>query len=129
MLQLIRFPEYLDTTPGRFVFDGAHVCYSLELPWKDNQRNISCIPKGVYPIEITYSPRFRTMLPEIRNVKNRSGIRIHSANLTSELEGCIAPGAKLQFDTDTIRTVESRWAIKVITTLLKTGRVTTIEII
>jgi hypothetical protein len=32
--------------------------------------------------------------PEILNVKGFSGIRIHPANLASQLEGCIAPGKK-----------------------------------
>lgn len=65
---------------------------TLELPWKNNQKNISCIPKGTYKVITTYSNRFKKNLWEVLNVPNRSGIRIHAANFAYQLEGCIALG-------------------------------------
>lgn len=65
---------------------------TLELPWKNNQRSISCIPKGTYKVTTTYSNRFKKNLWEVLNVPGRSGIRIHAANYASQLEGCIALG-------------------------------------
>lgn len=70
-------------------------CVTLELPYKDNQRNISCIPVGVYPCRWTLSYRMNTMTYEVTQVPNRSGIRIHSANYFSQLLGCIALGTTL----------------------------------
>lgn len=70
-------------------------CRTLELPEKNNQPNISCIPKGVYNVAWTYSFKFLKKTYEIQNVKARSGIRIHSANYFYELLGCIALGSNL----------------------------------
>lgn len=71
-------------------------CFTLELPWKNNAKNISCIPKGTYKCRYTFSPRFLKYTYEVLNVPNRSGIRIHSANFVSQLNGCIALGSSLQ---------------------------------
>jgi len=80
-----------DCTLGKMYF-GENVVETLELPWKDNLPKVSCIPDGEYEVEKTYSPSFKKQLWLIKNVPNRSGIRIHSANYVSELLGCIAPG-------------------------------------
>lgn len=74
------------------------ICKTLELGWHDNQKNISCIPMGKYLCKWTKSPAmslkhgypFRTY--EVQDVPDREGIRIHTANLFSELLGCIALG-------------------------------------
>lgn len=67
-------------------------CHTLELPWKDNRRGVSCIPDGLYDMALTMSPRFGTRLWEVLDVPNRSGIRIHAANYVHQLKGCIALG-------------------------------------
>ena len=82
-------------TLGRFWFEGE-VVYTLELPWKENPSNISCIPVGEYEVELTYSPAFKKMLWLIKDVPDREGIRIHTANYVRELRGCIAPGLNKQ---------------------------------
>lgn len=68
----------------------ATVC-TLELPWQDNARGASCIPAGTYVARYTRSPKFGTRLLELFGVPGRSAIRVHAANHTSELQGCIAP--------------------------------------
>lgn len=78
-------------TLGKLYF-ADEVVETLELPWKDNQPKISCIPEGTYDVERTYSPAFKKDLWLVKNVPGRSGIRIHTANYVSELLGCIAPG-------------------------------------
>ena len=47
------------------------------------------IPEGTYPIEWTWSPKFKKPLPEILNVPDRSGIRIHRGTLPEHSKGCI----------------------------------------
>lgn len=59
---------------------------SLKIPGK------TAIPRGIYECVITYSPKFKRMLPLLQNVKGYSGIRIHSGNTASETEGCLLPG-------------------------------------
>lgn len=76
------------------------IFYTLELPWRDNIRNISCIPAGVYECRFSMSARFKRPMYLVSGVNHRDGIRIHSANyagdvdqgLKSNLSGCIALG-------------------------------------
>lgn len=81
-------------TFGRFRV-GVYHCFSVELPDRGNKPNISCIPVGVYKCVWTYSPRFKRHMYLLEGVPERSGVRIHSANLARQLNGCIALGLKL----------------------------------
>lgn len=67
-------------------------CKTLERGWLNNQKNISCIPTGTYLCKYTWSPKFLKGTYEIQNVKNRSGIRIHSGNYFFDINGCILLG-------------------------------------
>lgn len=71
-------------------------CFTLELAWKDNKSNISAIPKGTYTCKYTYSSRFKKKTYEILNVPNRSGIRIHSGNYHTQINGCILLGLAIK---------------------------------
>jgi hypothetical protein len=82
------------TVNGKEIF----VCRTLELSWKDNQNDISCIPTGEYVCRWTLSPRLSQLKGkdvytyEILDVPNRTGVRIHSANYFYQLKGCVALG-------------------------------------
>lgn len=93
---LKRIEDNGSQTLGEFIFktnEGKEIIlYSMELSWKDNQRNISCIPKGTYKVVTTMSTRFKKDMWLLLNVPNRDGIRIHSANYARQLNGCIALG-------------------------------------
>ena len=70
-------------------------CVCLELPWLNNQRNISCIPNGKYPVMKFNTPTHpHTFL--IENVPNRDGILIHLGNFVTgqqiDTKGCQLPG-------------------------------------
>ena len=83
-------------TFGLVSFDGLRM-KSLELPWRNNMRKLSCIPTGDYKCQIVNSPRFGRVYGVLA-VSGRSSILIHSANLAgdrikgfdTQLEGCIA---------------------------------------
>ena len=47
------------------------------------------IPCGTYPIAVTWSPRFKRMLPILLNVSGRSGIRVHRGTKPEHSRGCI----------------------------------------
>jgi len=66
--------------------------YTVELPWRGNRRNESCIPPGIYRAQRHDSPKFGTTY-WIRDVPDRSEILVHAANSQSDLDGCIGPGA------------------------------------
>lgn len=84
-------------TLGRLSF-GATVLHALELPWRDNRRQRSCIPPGLYRCALVKSPRFG-LVYGVQDVPERSHVLIHAANLAgdvdlgwqSQLQGCIAP--------------------------------------
>jgi hypothetical protein len=93
-LELVR-SYYPSGTNGDIYAGGALVCHSIELPWKDNRHQVSCIPEGSYAIGRRFSPRFGWHL-EVKGVAKRSGILIHPANdALHELKGCIAPVSQL----------------------------------
>jgi hypothetical protein len=69
-------------------------CPTLELPWNDNKRNISCVPFGIYDIHLEYSNAFDEDLWELKGVEGRSEVKIHVANYVTQLRGCIAPGLR-----------------------------------
>ena len=78
-------------TDGLIFFKGILLCRSIELRWANNERNVSCVPEGVYPVAIIQHPKFGECL-QVNGVKGRSGILVHVANdAQKELRGCIAP--------------------------------------
>ncbi|OUD29787.1 hypothetical protein OC66_08315 [Flavobacterium psychrophilum] len=84
-----------DGTNGILECEGKFIGYTIELPWRNNEKRVSCIPEGKYFIKKRYSKKFQWHL-EIINVKNRSLILFHPANnALQELNGCIAPVTKL----------------------------------
>ncbi len=52
----------------------------------------TAIPRGIYEVQITYSPKFKRMLPILRDVEGFIGIRIHPGNTASDSLGCLLPG-------------------------------------
>jgi hypothetical protein len=81
---------------------GATQVFTLELPWRDNRRQVSCVPVGTYDCRLVRSPRFGNVY-KLLAVPGRSDVLIHPANLagdaalgwTTELQGCIAPCMRL----------------------------------
>lgn len=82
---------FKEGTNGTLFSTDLFICYTIELPWANNKRNISCIPEGVYEIIPRFSKRFHHHLI-LKNVKGRSYILFHPANdAKRDLQGCIAP--------------------------------------
>lgn len=89
-----RFSDDGKQTLGNLSIEGAEFnCATIELPYKDNQRRISCIPKGRYTVVKRVSPKYGNHF-HITNVPNRDWVLIHSANFSSQLLGCISVGEK-----------------------------------
>ena len=98
--------EYIDIeklTLAQFSkLDNIFNCFTIELDWKNNQRNISCIPKGIYTVSEYTSKKFKETII-INNVPNRSGILIHAANRSMiDLQGCIAPVSRIEIDNEVV---------------------------
>ncbi len=82
---------YLRDNEGTLLFE----CVTLELPWLDNKRRISCIPSGKYPARFRSaeeSPSRNYDHVHIYNVTNRSYILVHSGNYNWHVQGCVLVG-------------------------------------
>jgi hypothetical protein len=92
--------------------DIVFQCFTLELPWKNNQQYVSAIPEGVYDVVKRYSAKYGNHL-HILNVPNRDLVLIHEANFVRNLLGCIAVGEKrLDIDKDGLTDVTNSVATK-----------------
>ena len=94
MVLVLKRTYFPKGTQGVLEWKGTLVCYTIELPWLNNQRRISCIPEGEYLLEQRFSTKFGWHL-HLMNVPGRDLILIHPANdAKKELLGCIAPVSK-----------------------------------
>jgi hypothetical protein len=115
LLRVSRFEESADGAAaiGRWWTDRSYRAFTLE----DRVREMlgfpverwkipgeTAIPVGKYPVTVDKSERFSLRASEkfgrpiqvwtihVLDVPGYSGIRVHGANRSKELEGCIAPG-------------------------------------
>lgn len=68
------------------------------------------IPKGVYPIEYTWSPKFNRLLPLLK-VPHRKGLRIHAGNSAADTKGCILLGLQVRSQGNEFFLTDSRKAV------------------
>lgn len=97
---LIRTQYASDYTQGiLLVFDAEQnlrfQCCTLELPWRNNLRQVSCIPEGTYQVVRRTSPKFKDHY-HLLQVPGREFILIHPGNYTSQIMGCILPGREFK---------------------------------
>ncbi|HEY2347563.1 MAG TPA: DUF5675 family protein [Puia sp.] len=113
-LELIR-TYYPNGTNGKILYRDRLMMYSIELPWKENQTGVSCIPEGRYELIKRWSLKFGRHL-QIMNVSGRECILIHPANeALRELKGCIAPVGLI---TGVGKGLRSRLALETLTNLV-----------
>lgn len=83
-----------DATTGFFLWNDRAVAVTLELPWRNNEKKVSCIPEGLYLCERV---RNRTTTGGMKiddtyivaNVKDRDGVLLHAGNTVKDSNGCI----------------------------------------
>jgi len=90
------------STYGNIIDKTAGMIFALtiELPWKENQPNISCIPAGKYTCCRCWYNKGKYETFQIMNVSNRTNIKFHIANKTgrkkrkikTDLLGCVGIG-------------------------------------
>ena len=72
-LTLKRINSSRECVLGVLELDDKEICKTLELPWRDNQKGISCIPAGEYKLSPYPSSRFGEVYI-VNDVPNRTGI-------------------------------------------------------
>jgi len=85
-------------TIGRLYIDGEYFCDTIE----DRVRKLekasdkvygqTAIPAGTYEVKMTYSNKYKKIMPQIMNVPYFEGIRIHAGNTAEDSLGCILLG-------------------------------------
>lgn len=94
-LKLNRIFLSSSATIGELWANNTHLCDTLEDRVRPEGEKIygkTAIPEGTYEMVLSYSPRFKKILPEILNVPNFTGIRIHCGNSSANSSGCILVG-------------------------------------
>ena len=100
-LLLIRDTFSKESTIGELFINGERICDTLENSWQDNQRNISCIPEGVYPVRLrlpreSASRDYLHLL--VQEVPYRDWILFHRGNTAKDTSGCILVGLGTEQD-------------------------------
>lgn len=92
-------------TIGKLSINGKSICDTLEDTDRGLTQDMSAdaikakkvygktaIPTGTYEVTMSYSNRFKKVMPLLLDVKGFEGIRIHSGNIPEDTEGCILCG-------------------------------------
>jgi hypothetical protein len=100
-LLLIRDTFTEESTIGELFLDGERICDTLERPYFNNQRNISCIPEGNYKVRLrlareSASRDYLHLL--VQDVPDRDWILFHRGNYPKDTSGCILVGLGSQQD-------------------------------
>lgn len=104
-IQVNRIARKEGYTIGRMSLNGVYFCDTLE----DTDRGLNAtmsldeilakkvkaqtaIPTGKYDVILTFSPRFKRVLPLLLNVPGYQYIRVHNGNRPDSTEGCLLVG-------------------------------------
>lgn len=92
-------------TIGKLFLDEKYFCDALEDPVRDLNKDgdlqdqgegkiygNTAIPYGRYRVILTWSEKFKRILPEVLNVNHFTAIRIHAGNSPGDTLGCILVG-------------------------------------
>jgi len=79
---------------GKLYLNAEFYGHTLELAWKENQKRISCIPKGVYEVKKrhTEKSKYKYEHLHILDVPDRELILMHIGNYPKNSKGCILLG-------------------------------------
>ena len=100
-LLLIRDTFTKESTIGKLFINGESFCDTLENPYINNERNISCIPEGQYKVRLRLPRESATrdyLHLLVQDVPNRSYILFHIGNTAKDTSGCILVGNGRQQD-------------------------------
>lgn len=99
-LKIVRDTFTDKSTIGSLYIDDVFVCYTLEDVVREDGVKIygeTAIPDGIYSVTLSWSNRFKRVLPLIYNQPDLSvqsggvrfdGIRIHNGNTDKDTHGC-----------------------------------------
>lgn len=90
-LTIDRKRPYSKSIGGDMLVNGEFLCYTLELAWFWNTKNISCVPPGAYSGFLRYDKPDGWRI-QLIGVPGRGGIQIHVGNYPRHIKGCVLVG-------------------------------------
>jgi hypothetical protein len=94
-LLIVRETYTDESVIGKLYLNGEFVSYTLELSWRNNEKSISCVPRGVYDCKIRLAKNSASRNYDhliLEDVPNRSYILFHRGNSAKDSKGCILTG-------------------------------------
>ena len=94
-LLIIRDTFTEESTIGELFLNGERMCDTLENPYINNERNISCIPEGEYKVRLRLARESATrdyLHLLVQDVPNRDWILFHRGNSAKDTSGCVLVG-------------------------------------
>lgn len=91
LVELKSIKEDNHATQGKMFFNNKLIACTLEKPWRDNKRYISCIPAGLYKCVKHSGIKFKNVWI-LLDVPDRDTILIHNGNFITDTDGCILVG-------------------------------------
>lgn len=92
-MELIREPSSPLSTIGSLSLGGVFECYTLEDVVRPAKiPGATAIPAGRYEVILSFSDRFKRVLPLLLDVPGFLGVRIHAGNTAADTKGCILVG-------------------------------------
>lgn len=96
-------------TISRLFINGERICEALEDTDRGLKQSMSlaevkklkiygktAIPSGRYKVVMSYSPKFKKVLPEVLDIVGYSNVRIHAGNTAKDTLGCVLPGLNVR---------------------------------
>lgn len=120
---------------GELIIDGEFVCYTVEQPWRNNRRFVSCVPTGEYFLLPFSSDKYGDVVA-LTNGSNvvayeheakdgdRYACLFHAANWSKQLQGCIAPGELITWAQGNLMVTRSKQTLAKILPKLKGQSIT-----
>lgn len=83
-------------TLAELLLPSGKIIRTIERPWLNNKRRVSCYPEGIYLVK--WLPRSASgkykRVWHVQKVPNRSGILFHGGNLVKHSLGCTIVGLR-----------------------------------
>ena len=80
---------------------------TMEQPWRENTRFVSCIPADLYICRAYSSAKFKDVY-EIQGVMGRNNILLHKGNYIEDTAGCVMVAEKFELFGDEAVIADSR---------------------
>jgi len=137
MITLERFAYLYEGTFGHFTINDEDF-YTVECPWANNEKFVSCLPESIYDLEPHESKKYGSVYALVNNElgithykeanSTRYACLMHVANWPKDVKGCIGIGKSIDIIDNKMQILDSRAALNIAAHLIEDLVITRIEI-